>query len=708
MALLMGKEKNQKTLFYRGKYYDPRVFANRDLSWWEFNRRVLHEAVDPRTPLLERLKFIDIYRSNSDEFFMKRLGLMLHRIELDDPAQSLDGLTMSELFERIMALTHELNLVCIDHLTLSILPELAQHGIKLYRFEELKPEDLDYLAQEFKKNIFPLLTPLAVDPGHPFPFLSNQSKSIGVCLKKPRASKRQFARVKVPSDISQWVQLPPTRQFAHRFARLDEIIAHHLDLLFPGMKVEGSMTFKILRDAVIDDDDDADDIMDFVEEGLRERKFAPIVRLEYDVNGDPWILRYLKEELSLTANHCVALESFLPQCTFSRISGLHYEELKYPPHRPRLVNALNYDERGIEIFDHIKKEDQLVHFPYQSYRGTVESFLTAAVNDPTVRAIKIVLYRTDDDGRLIKLLIQAAENKKQVACVIELKARFDEERNIKWANALEEAGIHVSYGLVGVKTHAKLILVVRQEKKGLVPYGYIGTGNFNSKTARLYTDLGLFTTNKTLCADIGQVFNYLTGTAVRPKIQKLLVAPFSMEKKFLTLIEREIAHAKNKRPAGIVAKMNSLEDPEIVMALYRASQAGVDVRLIVRGFCCLKPQVKGLSENIWVTSLVGRFLEHHRIYYFRNGATQPEEGLFYFGSADWMYRNLNERIEVITPVESKKCRKRLLAILNTTLLDNRHQWELLGNQTYRQRAPKSAKQTHNAQDLFCGDDWASS
>jgi polyphosphate kinase len=698
----MTKQNATKTIYFRGRYYDAHLFANRDMSWWDFNQRVLNEALDDRTPLLERLRFIDIFRSNSDEFFMKRSGVLLHKIELDDLALTLDGLSSLELYQKIQEKCDALNLELSEVFQRKINPALKRQGISLMRWHDCSVSEKKALTQEFKNNIFPVLTPLAVDSGHPFPFLSNLSKSIGVSLRKPRSKKKAFARVKVPTDIAQWIQIPGTKTYPHRFVYLDDIIREHLGLLFPGMKLEGSMTFKVMRDAVFedDDDDDTDDIMDFVEEGLRERKFAPIVRLEYEPEGDPWVLKFLVEELSLTSKHCIRIPSFMIHSSFARITALSADDLKYPVHRPKTIPNLDYDEKGLEIFDAIKKEDQLAHFPYQSYRSSVESFITAAAEDPSVKAIKIVLYRTDEDGRLIKLLIKAAEMKKQVAVVVELKARFDEEKNIKWANALEAAGIHVSYGQVGIKTHAKLILVVRKEKKGLVSYGHIGTGNFNSKTARLYTDLSLFTSNKTICADIVQIFNYLTGTSVTPKFSNLLVAPFNMSQRFLQLIDKEIMNAKKGKPSGIIAKMNSLEDPEIITALYRASESGVPIQLIVRGFCCLKPQLKGLSSRIRVYSIVGRFLEHHRIYYFKNGSDSIEAGLYYFGSADWMHRNLHERIEVITPINSSKLKKRIHGLLHLSLQDNRHLWVRNSKGQYIQRRPNKKNKLFDAQDYF--------
>lgn len=700
MNKLKTKTKINDALFAKGSFHQQDFFHNRDLSWWDFNERVLNEALDERTPLLERLRFIDIFRSNSDEFFMKRYGPLLKKVMREDTMPTLDGLIPEVLFEKIEDKNRELNQKLFHYFEKKIAKQCEKEGIKLLRWADLSVKEKAKLTQEFKHNIFPILTPLAVDSGHPFPFLSNLSKSIGIILKKPYSKKKSFARVKIPSDLPQWLVLEGTKNHPMRFVYLDDVVAEHLHLLFPGMKIEGKMMFKVIRDAVIEEDDEADDIMDFVEEGLKERKFAPIVRFEHEAAVDPWILRFLMDELDLTPRHCSEVPSFLIHSNFSRVVAINRPDLKYPVTRPKLTPLLNFETQGLEIFETIKKADQMAHFPYQSYRSSVESFLSAAASDPKVRAIKIVLYRTDDDGHLISLLEKAAENKKQVACVIELKARFDEERNIKWANKLEESGIHVSYGLAGIKTHAKLILVVRQETKGLVSYGHIGTGNFNSKTAKLYTDLSLFTANKALCADIGQVFNYLTGNSLAPKISKLLVAPFNMKKVFLNLIEQEIKNALAGVPSGIVAKMNSLEDTEIVLALYRASSAGVPIKLLVRGFCTLRPKVKGLSENIQVFSLVGRFLEHHRIYHFRNGAKKMEDGLFYFGSADWMFRNLHERVEAVTPVTDSKLRSRLAKILGLTLKDNRHLWEQNSKGVYIQKKPKSKSHLFNVQNFF--------
>lgn len=697
----MGTKKQHFKTFFRGNYYNPEQFINRDLSWWDFNERVLNEALDDRTPLLERLRFIDIFRSNTDEFYMKRIGPLIGRIRSEDQVTFLDGHTAVALFDKLYHKIEVIQKKLLSVLSTKIIPKLDQEGILLLRWSDLTAAEKKLMVQEFKNNIFPILTPLAVDAGHPFPFLSNLSKSVGVCLRKPRSKKKAFARIKIPTDIPQWIKLKGTKKHPFRFVYLDDLICQHLDLMFPGMRIESSMMFRVTRNAVFEEgSDDNDDLMDLVEEGLKERKFAPVVRLEYEETTDPWILRFLMDELRLSSRHIIKVQSFITNANYSRIASLSRPDLLYPAFRPKIVPSLDYDTIGHDLFEMIKKSDQLIHLPYQSYRGSVESFLKAAVEDPKVKAIKIVLYRTDEDGRLIDLLLKAAENKKQVACVIELKARFDEEKNIKWANALEEVGIHVSYGVDKVKTHAKLILVIRQEKNGLKAYGHIGTGNFNSRTARIYTDLSLITADKGICDELGQVFNLLTGTATNPKLEKLLVAPFNMHSRFLQLIENEIKFAKKRKPAGIVAKMNSLEDPEIILALYRASQAGVPVQLIVRGFCALKPGVKGLSDNITVVSMVGRFLEHHRIYYFRNGQEEHCEGLFFLGSADWMHRNLHERIEVITPVLNKNHRKKIEKLLRTILRDNRHLWVQDSKGVYKQKKATTKAREICAQSIF--------
>ncbi len=685
--------KKRQIVQKHAKTYDTHHFFNRDLSWLDFNGRVMHEALDERTPLLERLRFMNIWRSNNDEFFMKRVGALFNKIEQGDLTTFISGHSAKELYQKIREKVSYQQRVLSHCFKKEILPSLQKEGIKLVYWSDLAPSDKHQMLVYFQKNIFPILTPLAVDSGHPFPFISNLSKSIGVCLRKPRERTRQFARVKVPSEIPQWIRLDGTRQHEYRFINLEEVLMANLHLLFSGMILESSCLFRLTRNAAIDEEgDDAEDKMEWVEEGLKERKFAPVVRLEMLKNSDPWITQFLMEELDLADENYFVIESYPSYTNFSEILDIKRKGLKFKSVTQKIPPLFDHKGDGeFSLFSMIRKKDTLVHFPYESFTHSVESFVKTAANDPKVRAIKIILYRTDTDGRLIDALIEAAENKKQVAVIIELKARFDEERNIKWAQKLEEAGIHVSYGLMDQKTHAKMIMVVRQDTDGIRTYVNLGTGNYNSQTSRLYTDYGLFTSDPEICQEVIEVFNFLTGRSIKKDYKKLLVAPFTMHRRFIKNIEREIQKANEKKPAQIIAKMNQLEEPQIIEKLYEASQAGVKITLFIRGFCCLRPGITGLSENIEVFSIVGRLLEHSRIFYFRNGQEDPANGAFYIGSADWMRRNLFDRVEVIAPINQKNLRQELWDYLSLCADDNRHLWELKSDGTYVQRKPMDDK-----------------
>lgn len=696
-------KESQTTITIKGKTFETNHFYNRDLSWLDFNSRVLNEALDERTPLLERLRFIDIFRSNTDEFFMKRVGSLLNKLDSKNPKPFVDGieheLLYIEMKEKISKQFYKLD----ESFAVDILPRLSEEGVELLMWKDLSEAEQAKMTKHFLDNIFPVLTPLAVDLGHPFPFLSNLSKSIAVCAVKPGETKKRFARVKIPTELPAWINIEGSLKASFRFISIEEVISNNLDQLFEGVNLLSKMIFRVTRSAAVDgDDDEIDDFMELVEAELKVRKFAPVVRLEYQEGSDPWLLEFLKSELELSDDKVYPIDSFLTYTQFSPLIGLNLPHLKYVGFRGRTHSAFNQKHlEGETVFDLIERGDRLLHFPYDSYEQSVESFLSAAVLDPKVKAIKITLYRTDSDGRLIDLLIKAAENKKQVACIVELKARFDEERNIKWANALEEAGVHVTYRHSHYKTHAKMLLVIRQSNKKLKSYLNIGTGNYNSETSKLYTDFSLFTSDKKISSDALSVFNYLTGLSIKKDFKHLLVAPFNMRTKFIEMIKAEARSAQAGKPSEIIAKMNSLEDPEIIEALYKASQSGVRISLIVRGFCSLKPQVLGLSENIRVFSLVGRLLEHSRIFYFRNAESKPQAGLFYMGSADWMRRNLNDRIEVITPVFLQSLKTKLWGVLKTTLEDNRHLWELQANGAYIQRrADLGGVEELNAQETF--------
>jgi polyphosphate kinase len=688
-----------------GKNIEPDHFYNRDLSWLDFNARVLNEALDSRTPLLERLRFIDIFRSNTDEFFMKRVGSLINKLESSDPKPFVDGIDHDDLYLQIQKKIEDQIYSLDESFALDILPRLEDENLVLLTWKDLSENEQEKLSQFFMQNIFPILTPLAVDVGHPFPFLSNLSKSIAVCAVKPGETKKRFARVKIPTELPAWIDIekttvPQKRTDGTRFISIEEVISNNLDELFEGVNILSKMIFRITRSAAVDgEDDDVDDFMEFVEAELKVRKFAPVVRLEHEEEADPWLVGFLTDELEVTPDKVYKTQSFLSYTSFSPLINVALPHLKYPNFEGRTHYAFDpklLDEES--LFDEVSRTDRLLHFPYDSYEKSIEAYLASAIADPKVKAIKITLYRTDSDGSLIDLLIRAAENKKQVACVVELKARFDEERNIKWAIALEEAGVHVTYRHSHYKTHAKMLLIIRQHNKKLKAYLNIGTGNFNSETSSLYTDFSLFTSDQKICSDALSVFNYLTGLSMKRDFKNLLVAPFNMRSKFIEMIAFEAEQASLGKPAAVIAKMNSLEDPETIEALYRASQAGVPITLAVRGFCALKPQIKGLSENIRVFSLVGRLLEHSRLYYFRNAAKRAQGGLFYMGSADWMRRNLDDRIEVITPVFSSSLKNKLWQVLETTLKDNRHLWELMSDGNYVQKTP--GKVVFNAQEVF--------
>lgn len=664
-------------------------FFNRDISWLDFNARVLHEALDGRTPLLERLRFLSIWRSNNDEFFMKRIGALL-RYNSSPDIKNYVSTYRSELLLEEMRKKVEYQQSLINKVfKKELIPLMQKEGIKLVTWKDLSRVERTMLLAYFRQNVFPILTPLAVDSGHPFPFISNLSKSIAVRMRKPRERTRQFARLKIPTEIPQWIRLDAAGEFQFRFINIEEVIMNNLSLLFSGMVIESSCLFRVTRNAAISEEgDDAEDKLEWVEEGLKERKFAPVVRLEIMKGSDAWIKQFLMEELEIEEENLYTIQTFPSYTNFSEIIDIKRKKLKYKSFSPRIPQSFNHKTDGENsLFSIIRKKDTLVHFPYESFTHSVEAFVKSAAVDKKVLGIKIILYRTDTDGRLIDALIEAAENKKQVAVIIELKARFDEERNIQWAQKLEEAGIHVSYGLMDLKTHAKMIMVVRQDNDGVRTYANIGTGNYNSQTSKLYTDYSLFTAHPNICHEVMEVFNYLTGRSIKKDYKDILVAPYTMAKTFIKHIEHEAENAKSGKPARIIAKMNQLEESEIIEALYKASQAGVKTTLIIRGFCCLKPGVTGLSENIEVFSIVGRLLEHSRIFYFQNGKDSPQEGEFYLGSADWMHRNLFDRVEVITPIHQKNIRDELWDYLELCQQDNRHLWELKSDGTYVQRTP---------------------
>jgi polyphosphate kinase len=689
---------------------DYQYYFNRELSWLEFNYRVLYEAVDPRTPLLERLKFSAIFSSNLDEFFMVRVAGLKRQLEADVTKLTPDGRTPLQQLEAINERLRPLVKQQVENFEYNLKKELVGYGIHLINYVDLHQEQRNYLHQYFEENIFPVLTPLAVDPSHPFPHMSNLSLNLAVLVKNPDTGDELFARVKVPKSLPRFVTLPEDlRQVSNEDNQaiwvavpLEQVITHNLESLFPGMDVQECHTFRLTRDADLAvQEDEADDLLLAIEQELRKRRFAgSAVRLEVHASMPPHVKRVLMQGLALEEIDVYEIDGLLGLGDLFALMSLPVPALKDKPwssvvpapfarFQELQLSQENEESNhlGQEFFSMIQESDLLVHHPYHSFSATVQQFITQAARDPDVLAIKMTLYRTSGDSPIIEALIEAAENGKQVVALIELKARFDEANNIIWARKLEKAGIHVVYGLVGLKTHTKIVLVVRKEKGKIRRYVHIGTGNYNPKTAKLYTDLGLLSCREDLGADLTDLFNFLTGYSKQKAYRKLLVAPLTLRDRMTAMIERETEHCRNGGTGRIVAKMNSLVDPKIILTLYQASQAGVQIDLIIRGICCLRPGLEGVSENIRVISVIGRFLEHSRILYFHNNGEEE----IYIGSADWMSRNLSRRVEAVTPVENPAIMRQLQEILGIMLSDNRQAWELHSDGTYVQRQPANGQ-----------------
>ena len=676
-------------------------FLDRDLNWLEFNRRVLNEALDERTPLLERVNFLAIFTSNLDEFVMKRVYGLREQIWAGVKSPDTAGEQTSEgLLHAIHASIQEMLNRQAEGYHCTIKPALAAEGIHLLGWDHLTEEEKRVATVIFDKTVFSVLTPLSVDVGHPFPFISNLSLSLAITLNDPSTGTSSFARVKIPNTLPQWIRIE-TAAFkgAYRFVSLVDLIAHHLERLFPDMKISGVMPFRVTRNAEVEADlDDVEDLLQAVEEQVRQRRMECVVRLECPCGADPINRLILMEALELGEEDVYEMPGLVEYRSLRDIAALPFPAFRFKPWTPLVPRRLQAEDS--KIFAVIRAGDLLVHHPYESFDDTVLRLIKEAATDPDVLAIKMTLYRTGKDSPFVPLLIQAAESGKQVACLVELKARFDEHENIVLAQKMERAGVHVVYGVEGLKTHTKTTLVVRREEGESRCYAHIGTGNYHRQTARLYVDASLLTCRTELTADIADLFNYLTGRNRKGDYRKLLIAPANMKQRFLAMIEREIGHHRAGRPAHILAKMNQLEDRDICNALYTASQAGVSVDLIVRGFCTLKPGVPGLSENIRVISVIGRFLEHSRIYYFRNGAEREVDGEFYIGSADWMHRNLESRVEAITPIEDKDFKADLQWILQTHLSDQRSAWDMNPDGTYIQRKPKDPDGTPGSHDMM--------
>ena len=656
-----------------GDYY-----LNRELTWLNFAWRVLNEAVDARNPLLERLKFFAIVGMTLDEFVMKRIGGLKTQLVAGVSDRTVDGRTPSEQIRQCHAAIRDIDAYA-HQAFMRLREELAEHAIEIVPWTELDPSEQRVLRDHYLENIFPLVTPQAMDPAHPFPFVSNLSMNLLVTLHYPEERRDLLARVKVPVgvDIPRLLRLPGTM----RFTTLEDVMMNNLDLLFPGMEVAACAPFRVTRNADTEgDEDQADDLLALIESELRERKFAAIVRVQCGPAMSLEQRKLLASEFQLEASSDVfETDGMLGRADLMALYKLDLPELKYPPHRPVDSPMLPIDR---SIFRAIRDAGSiLLQHPYESFGTSVQRFLKEAASDPRVRAIKMTLYRTSDDSEIIKQLVNAARNGKQVAVVVELKARFDEAANIRWANYLEQAGIHVSYGVVGFKTHCKVILVVRQDRGQLRRYTHIGTGNYHAGNARGYTDLGILTCDPAIGSDITELFNYLT-TGYRPErnYKKIIPAPIQLKPELLRLIEREAEIVRGGGEGLIQLKMNALEDADITRALYIAAQAGVRIDLIVRDTCRLRPGVPGLSETVHVRSILGRFLEHARVYYFRGGGDET----YLIGSADLMKRNLESRVEVIVPVEAPPLRALLREMLDTQLADDRSAWTMQPDGSYVQ------------------------
>jgi len=662
---------------------DSEWYLNRELTWLEFNQRVLHEAEDPRTPLLERLKFIAIVSSNLDEFFMKRIGGLKQQIGAGLRERTLDGRTPRQQVTECHTVIRELE-VRKEQLYRTILGLLEEKNILIESYSDITAKEKKYLREYYYTNIFPLLTPQSIDPAHPFPFISNLSLNLLVALRYPKSRAVSLARVKVPVGLGT-PRLIRVGKGDH-FVRLEDVMMSNLDMLFPGMEIVSCELFRVTRNANTEkDEEEADDLMAMIESELKERKFAPIVRLEVITGMSPLHRGRLASELELDeANDVFEVSAMLAMGDLIELTRLDYPRLHDPPHHPIDHPQLQSQRNIFHIIRDVGSI--LLQHPYESFSTSVERFLREAAIDPKVRGIKMTLYRTSMQSRIIDALVLAAQNGKQVAVVVELKARFDEATNIRLAERMEESGVHVTYGVVGLKTHCKVIMVVRQDYSGLRRYVHIGTGNYHADTARIYSDVGLLTCDQTIGQDVTELFNYLTtGFMAKRNYQKISPAPRLLKKVLLSGIEHEIQqHAKNG--GGLIQfKVNALEDGDIVKALYKASMAGVTIDLIVRDTCRLRPGIPGLSENIRVISVVGRFLEHARIYYFRNNGADD----CFIASADAMKRNLEARVEVLCPIEPPELKKELRLIFETHLSDQCSAWDMQPDGSYLQRIPVS-------------------
>jgi polyphosphate kinase len=668
---------------------DPSLYLNRELSWLDFNWRVLYIAMDTRTPLLERVRFLAIAESNLDEFCAKRVGALKRYREQNGGSISPDGLypdgQLPLIYDAIRVMHRAMHSLWEDELR----PALAEAGISVVGYDELGPAERQEADQYFRASVYPILTPLALGPGASFPFISSQSLSVAVLLLDPARRTRHFARVKVPTQRQRWIRVgSPVR-----YLPIESLVVRHIAELFPGMQIEGVHLFRVTRSVDIErDDEELEDLLQMISEELRARRFAPVIRLEVDEAMPEEVRELLRDELELEQAEIVPIAGLLDLTGLFALADLPYPALRFDhwePVTPARFGRIESDDPAA-VFDTIRSGDILVHHPHESFTATTVAFIEAAAADPRVLAIKQTLYRTSENSPVVRALIRAAEAGKQVAVLVEVTARLEEAKNIGWAQTLERAGVHVTYGVVGLKTHAKVVLVVREEPDGIRTYCHLGTGNYHVGTARLYTDLGLLTADQQIGRDVINLFHFLTGYAPDQHYTRLIVAPRDFRPAMAQLIETEIASHQLRGDGRIILKMNAIDDVDMIRRLYQASRAGVRIDLVVRGHCRLRPGIPGVSDNIRVTSILGRFLEHDRIFYFHNGG-RPR---FFIGSADWRRRNLEERVEVMVPIADPILEARLLGILLRALADNHLAWELQcdGRYVLRHPAPGHAVQ----------------